>query len=360
MVERERGSSRHQCPLFRDTVQHAEQAKGFPEGSFRVMRRWMETLLLTQGDLRRILSLEDAIRAVERAFAAHGRGEVVMPAKVYLELSHHEGDFRAMPAYLDGAAGVKWVNSHPHNPATHRLPTVMGLFVLSDPATALPLAVMDASLLTAVRTGAASVVATKHLARRGARSLGVIGCGVQARWALLAHRVLFGEAMDVLAADISRQAAERFAAEHGGRAVSLQEAAAADVIVVATPSRSPVVRDAWVRDGAHVNALGADAPGKQEIDPALLRRARLYVDDRHQAFESGEVNVPLRTGALQEGQVLGTLGAVVAGRAEGRRSEGEVTLFDSTGLAVQDVAVARAFYDAARDAGVGSRIDFFR
>ncbi len=329
-------------------------------GAFRDIRKGMETLLLTQGDLRRVLSLEDALRAVERAFAAHGRGEVVMPPKVYLDLEHHGGDFRAMPAYLEGAAGVKWVNSHPHNPATHRLPTVMGLYVLSDPSTALPLAVMDATLLTAVRTGAAAAVATKHLARRGAASLGFIGCGVQARWALEAHRILFGEGVQVLASDISREAAERFAAEQGGRAVSLQEAAGADVLVVATPSRQPVVRDEWVAAGAHVNALGADAPGKQELDPALLRRARLFVDDHHQASESGEVNVPLRTGDLQPSDVQGTLGQVVAGRCLGRQNEQEVTVFDSTGLAVQDVAVARAFYDAARDAGVGTRIDFFR
>ncbi len=320
----------------------------------------METLLLTQGDLHRVLSLNDVLRAVEQAFAAHGRGEAVMPPKVYLELAHHEGDFRAMPAYLRGAAGVKWVNSHPNNPTAHRLPTVMGLYVLSDPATALPLAVMDATLLTAVRTGAAAAVATKYLARRGARSIGFVGCGVQARWALRAHREVFGDGMQVLAADISRQAAERLVGELGGEAVSLEAAAEADVVIVATPSRRPVVRRQWVRPGAHLNALGADAPGKQELEPALLRDGRLFVDDRYQAFESGEVNVPLREGSLRREQVAGTLGEVIAGRVDGRTDEAQITIFDSTGLAVQDVAVARALYEAARDAGVGQRIDFFK
>ena len=140
----------------------------------------MKTRILTGSQVSEVLGMDLAVAAVERAFAAHGRGEALMPPKVYLPLEKYGGDFRAMPAYLDGSAGVKWVNSHPGNPKRHGLPAVMGMYILSDPSTAEPLAVMDGTLLTAFRTGAASAVASKHLARKASRTLGIIGCGAQA------------------------------------------------------------------------------------------------------------------------------------------------------------------------------------
>jgi alanine dehydrogenase len=319
----------------------------------------MDTLLLTQQDVRRVADMDMAIGACEHAFAAHGRGETKMPPKVYLALEHHEGDFRAMPAYMEGAAGVKWVNSHPENPHRHNLPAVMGLYILSDPATALPLAIMDATLLTSLRTGAAAGVASKYLAKPSPATVGFIGCGVQARYLLDAHRAVYGDGFRVLAADVSRDAAERFADGAGGRAVSMEEAAAADVLCTTTPSRTPLVQRAWVRDGAHINAMGADAPGKQELDPRILRDGRLFVDDVPQASESGEVNVPLHRGEISADDIAGSLGEVVAGRLTGRRSPDEITVFDSTGMALQDVAMARRIYEAARDQGVGTTTRFF-
>jgi ornithine cyclodeaminase/alanine dehydrogenase len=303
--------------------------------------------------------MEAAVKAVEQAFAAHGRGDIVMPPKVYLPLTHHDGDFRAMPAYLAGAAGVKWVSAYPNNPSKHRLPAVIGLFILSDPSNALPLAVMDGTLLTAIRTGAASAVASKHLSRKSPKTIGFIGCGVQSRYVLEAHRVVFGTDLVARVADIARDAAERFAAESGGEAVSVEEAAACDIVCTTTPSRQPIVSASWLSPSAHINAIGADAPGKQELDPAILKRARVFVDDVHQASESGEINVPLRAGEIREADIAGTLGEIVAGRLRGRRSVGW-TVFDSTGLAIQDVAVARVIYETARDRGLGGTIDFSR
>ncbi|MFW6050461.1 MAG: ornithine cyclodeaminase family protein [Myxococcota bacterium] len=318
----------------------------------------MDTLLLTQHDVRRVITTDLALAAVEHAFACHGRGEVQMPPKVYLDLSHHHGDFRAMPAYLDGAAGVKWIASHPENPHRHNLPAVIGLYVLSDPATALPLAVMDANLLTSYRTGAAAAVASKHLARSEPETVAFIGCGVQARHILDAHRRIFGEGFTALMADISRQAAEQFAEEVGGRAVSVEEAAGADVVCTATPSRAPLIRREWIRQGAHVNAMGADGPGKQELDPQILRDARLFADDLEQAAESGEINVPFAQGELSRQDVAGTLGEVISGYKEGRQEPAQITLFDSTGLAVQDLALVRRIYEQARDGNVGTAIRF--
>lgn len=315
-----------------------------------------KTLLLSKSDVGALLTMEATITAVEAAFLAHGRGETQMPPKVYLALDAFDGDLRAMPAYVAGAAGVKWVNSHPHNPERHGLPAVMGLYILSDPATAFPLAIMDATLITAMRTGAAAAIASKHLARPGARTLGLVGCGVQARYLLDAHRATFGSTLEVLAADVSVEASERFARESGGRAVSIEEASGCDIVCTATPCRAPVVSRAWVRPGAHLNAMGADAHGKQELDPAILRDGRVVIDDWAQATESGEVNVPLHEGTLSRDAIHATLGEVIAGKRPGRE-HADITVFDSTGLAVQDAAVARVVYAAARERGAGAAFD---
>jgi ornithine cyclodeaminase/alanine dehydrogenase len=318
----------------------------------------MPTRILTRADVARLVTMELALAAVEKAFLAHGRGEARMPVKVYLPVPEHAGDFRAMPAYLDGAAGVKWVNSHPENPARHGLPSVMGVYILSDPATARPLAVMDATLLTAYRTGAAAGVATRHLSARPPRSLGFVGCGVQARFLRDAHLALH-PALEMVMADASAAAAERFAAESGGRVGTVREAAGCDVVCTSTPSRAPVVEAGWVRPGAHVNAMGADAPGKQELAAEILIAGRVFVDDLEQASESGEVNVPLHDGRLRRDQIAGTLGQVIAGRLPARPPGAEelVTVFDSTGLAVQDVALARVLLDAALERGVGQDVN---
>jgi ornithine cyclodeaminase/alanine dehydrogenase len=314
------------------------------------------TRILTRADVEALLDMADAVRAVEGAFEAHGRGDAQMPPKVYLDLPEHDGDFRAMPSAMAGAAGVKWVNSHPKNPERHGLPSVMGVYVLSDPATAKPLAIMDATWITAVRTGAAAAVASKHLAREGAETVGFVGCGVQARTMLAAHRVFF-DGLEVVGADVSAEAAEAFAREVGGRAGSLEEACACDLVCTSTPVRTPVVKRAWLRDGAHVNAMGADGPGKQELEASILTDARVLIDDWEQATHSGEVNVPLHDGALRRDGIAGTLGEVLAGTLTGRESEAQITVFDSTGLALQDLAVARALYEAAEAKDAGQKLD---
>jgi ornithine cyclodeaminase/alanine dehydrogenase len=259
-----------------------------------------------------------------------------------------------MPAYMNGAAGVKWVNSHPRNPERFDLPSVMGVYILSDPASAAPLAIMDATLLTAWRTGAAGAVASKYLAVQKPRTLGFVGCGVQARVLLDAHRVLY-EGLELRMADRDASAAERFAIEAQGVAVTTEEAAACDIVCTTTPARSPVVLRSWVSEGTHINAMGADAPGKHELDSKLLSDAKVVIDDEHQAHGSGEVNVPLSNGSYSADQIFGTLGEIVAGTKVGRTGD-EITIFDSTGLAIQDVAVARVIYERAKGRGVGLEV----
>jgi ornithine cyclodeaminase/alanine dehydrogenase len=318
----------------------------------------MQTLILSSADVERVLTMEAALPAVERAFAAHGRGETLMPPKLYLPLPRHGGDFRAMPAAMDAWAGVKWVNMHPQNPAKHRLPAVMGVYILSDPETAFPLAVMDATRLTAFRTGAAAAVASKHLAVKVPATIGFVGCGVQARAMLRAHRVIF-PGLRVIAFDADPAAAQRFAAESGGHVAAIDQAGSCDIICTSTPSRAPVVFRSYVGISTHLNAMGADAPGKQELEPRLLEDAVVVVDDLAQAGESGEVNVPIHAGAYDRARIHGTLGEVVAGLKPGRQGT-EITVFDSTGLAVQDLALASVVFEAARRAGLGLPVELIR
>jgi len=314
------------------------------------------TLILTRQDVESLTDMSAVIAAVEAAFVAHAEGRARMPPKVYLELPEYFGDFRAMPSFMEGAAGVKWVNSHPQNPNRHALPAVMGLFVLSDPETALPLAVMDATWLTAVRTGAAAAIASRALARKGARSIGFVGSGVQARTMAMAHRVTHPDIVDLVFADLRDEAARALVARFGGRVGTVAEAAACDIVCTSTPGAAPVVARNMVSPGAHINAMGADAEGKQELESGLTASARIVVDDPAQAHHSGEVNVPLHDGALALDAIAGGLGDVLLGRVKGRLDAGDITLFDSTGLAVQDLAVARMVLARARELGVGTAL----
>jgi alanine dehydrogenase len=287
------------------------------------------------------LDYEGVNRAVEAVFREHARGHVQMPPKVYITFEH--GDFRTMPAYVPalGMAGVKVVNVHPGNPAAG-LPTVMALTVILDVETGVPKAVINATRLTDMRTGAAGAVAAKYLAPKKEVVLGVIGSGRQAEAQVEAiSRELVITEIRVFSREEKK--AEAFAARFknlSATATTLEKACDADVLVTTTPSRKPIVMHEWVRDGTHINAIGADAPGKEELDPLILKRAQVFVDDRPQAIHSGEINVPITKGLFHAHDIAGTLGEVVVG-VKGRRRPDEVTVFDSTGLAIQDLAIAQ-------------------
>jgi ornithine cyclodeaminase/alanine dehydrogenase len=247
------------------------------------------------------------------------------------------------------------VNVHAQNRKRYGLPTVMAVYVLSDPANAFPLAVMDGTLLTALRTGAAGAVASKHLAHSTPKTISFIGCGAQAYTLHGAHHVVF-DGFESLAHDRNATTAQRFANRVGARVVRLEEAAGADIVCTATPSRTPLLEAQWIRPGTHINAIGADAPGKRELSTETLKGAAVYIDDIHQAAASGEINVPLAEGDFTLDDVAGTLGEVVAGTLP-KPGGDTTTVFDSTGLAVQDVSLARAIYDAARSRSVGHEVD---
>jgi alanine dehydrogenase len=324
----------------------------------------METLLLDPDDVAENAYLPEVIVAVEEAFAAYQRGDVQMPAKSYIDLPQYEGDFRSMPAYMRAddweAAAIKWVNSHRDNPEKHGLPAVIGTVIYSDPATAFPLSIMDGTTLTRKRTGAAAAVATDHLAVADASSLGIVGAGVQSYTQLEA----IGEVRDietVVVADRREAAVERFVDRFGDdfdvRGGTIAEAAACDVCSTVTPVESPIVPADAVGEHTHVNAMGADAPGKHELADDLLTAADIVIDDYEQCTHSGEINVPWSQGLLSDADLYGELGEVVTDELPGRDEPGGpegVTVFDSTGLAIQDVAAAHVVYEHANERDNGT------
>ena len=257
-----------------------------------------------------------------------------MPAKVYLTNEPH-GDFRAMPASGNGIAILKWVTSFPSNRAKG-LPVVVGVILVSDAITGEWLALVDGTAVTALRTGAAASVATEALAREGTATVGLIGCGLHGAWA---GRCLaaagFGEG---ICADVDEAAAARVADELGWRTGTAAAALEADVVTLVTPGHDAVVSSRHLREGTHINALGADGPGKAEIDPDAVAACRLFCDEWAQASHGGELTGAVERGLITRSDVT-DLGAVLVGAAAGRRSAEETTLFDSTGLAIQDLAL---------------------
>jgi len=323
----------------------------------------MQTLVLTSTDVEACAAMDDVIPAVESAFAAYARGDAQMPAKSYIDLRQYNGDFRSMPAYMDAgdwdAAGVKWVNVHPDNPDEHDLPTVMGTMVYSDPETAFPLAIMDGTTLTMKRTGAAAAVATDHLAVADATSLGIVGAGVQS-YSQLEAIAAVRDIETVVIADQDEAAVEAFidafADRFDIRAGDLDAAASCDVLSTVTPVRDPIITREMVSDHTHINAIGADAAGKHELDDDILLGAKLTIDDHAQTTHSGEINVPYSAGTLTDEDIYADLGRIVIGEKPGRTEEGGVTVFDSTGLAIQDIAAARVAYEGAKTQERGTAI----
>ncbi len=320
----------------------------------------MRTYLIPQSDVSRVLSMQQAVAAVEAAFRAYGEGKVQMPPKSYLLFE--KGDLRVMPSYEPdlGLAAVKNVNVHPGNTA---LPSVMATISLFDPETGYPLAIMDGTLVTAMRTGAAGGVAAKYLARADSRVVCLVGAGRQAQTQLAALMVTVPTIERALFCDVNRERAEELArqsaARHGIEAAAcpLDDAlAVADIVVTVTPVRKPIVMRDQVRPGTHINAIGADAPGKQELDAAIIRSARVVIDEWEQASHGGEINVPVSQGLFGRDDLHGELGQVVCGRTPGRQSDDDITVFDSTGLAIQDLACAALVYRAVMADGAAARL----
>jgi alanine dehydrogenase len=327
----------------------------------------MKTLIFTRKDVEKVLTPSLAIRTVEKAFKAYGLGEADMPAKSYLYFK--KGDLRSMPAYIHGQglniAGIKSVTVHPEN-AIYDLPTVIAVIILADPQNGFPLAILDGTYLTSIRTGAAGAVAAKLLSRKNSRIAGFVGCGTQARSQLAcilevrklkAVKIWQYNAEDEIAPRFRNWVKKRYKLDAMISPVIDEVTTNVDILVTTTPSRRPLVNK--VSAGTHINAIGADAEGKEEINPKILKQAKLVIDDWAQASHSGEINVPVRKRQLTKKDIYAGLGDIVAGKEKGRTKDEEITLFDSTGLAIQDVSCAYTVYQALKDKTGIKQIELF-
>jgi alanine dehydrogenase len=327
----------------------------------------LETLLLTDEQVKQLLSISEVMGAVELAFKQKGLGRVQMPAKVYLTYDKYNGDLRTMPSYLEelDISAVKIVNIHPDNPSKNKLPTLMAVIVLIDPSRGFPLAIMGGTTLTDLRTGAAGGIAAKFLARKNSKVVGFVGAGAQARTQLMALFEVYKNLEEVRIWSRHPQTESAFLTDaekeygHACKFVLEQNVKdaveGADIVVTTTPSKVPLVLDDMITPGMHINCIGADSFRKEELDPMVLKRAKTVIDDWAQASHCGEINVPLllRDKVITRDDVWAEIGEIAAGLKAGRVSDDEITVFTSTGLAVQDAVTAKIAYDKAIKRGIG-------
>jgi alanine dehydrogenase len=302
-----------------------------------------ELLVFPQDIVLQAIDPAEAIERVRDGFVEYAGSEWQMPPKVYLDASPN-GDFRAMPAKGAGIAILKWVTSFPRNPQAG-LPVVMGVICVSSVADGEPLALVDVRAVTALRTGAVAAVAAQELAREDAGTVGIVGCGLHGTWA--ARCLAAAEYGPGICFDPDPEAAGALAGELGWEAGTREDALGGDVVTCVTPGNEPVVRRDDLRPGMHLNMLGADGPGKAEAEPEAVAACQLFCDEWEQASHGGELTAAVEAGLVSRDDVA-ELGAVLTGSHPGRSAPDGVTLFDSTGLAIQDLALCLALIEAHR------------
>ncbi|MFT5170424.1 MAG: alanine dehydrogenase [Candidatus Marinamargulisbacteria bacterium] len=323
-------------------------------------------LLINGEEVSRLCSMKECVKVVEQVFIEYAKGQARMPEKIYLDVPEYTGDFRAMPAFSQSlkTAGVKWVNSHTNN-RSKNLPAVMALMILNDPETGRPLAIIDGTTLTNLRTGAAGGVAVKHLAAEEATHAAFIGAGKQAVYqalGILAVRpieiitVMDPSADSVVA--FKSALSSHFEGEIKVYSSSDDCVSGADIITTTTPSKQPILFKSCLKSGAHINAIGADAPGKQELQSDILIDSFIVVDDIKQACHSGELNLAIRNGLIEESDIDTTLPDLVVGLSKKKKRHDQISIFDSTGLAIQDLATGDFVYRAAKASGAGKGFVF--
>lgn len=323
------------------------------------------TLILNRSEVMSVLDMKDCIGIVEKAFGELSNGTAVLPLRI--AITPPEGLAVYMPAYLKDmqALACKVVSVYKNNPLKHDLPTTIGKVLLQDPETGDVVCIMDGGYLTAVRTGAASGVATKYLARndRG-QTCAIFGAGVQAKmqlWAMTSVRDL----AKAYVYDISEEATDKFISEMGPkldleivRAGSPDDALEADLICTATSSATPVFNGSKVKEGAHINGIGSHTPNARELDTEIVKRSKFVGDSREACFkEAGDLIIPLKEGSIPESHFHAELGDLITGKKEGRTDDKEITLFKSNGIAIQDAATAKLVYEKAVKAGIGVRVE---
>ncbi len=323
--------------------------------------RTMKTLIVSRDEMKGLVTMSEVVGLVEQAFRAHGQGNYIMDPKFHIIIPKYGGEWEAMPSYLGEpeSAACKWVAIRDKNREKYGLSTVISTIVYTDPETGFPLLICDGTYHTNMRTGASGAVSAKWLARKNSKSIGLVGAGGVAVGAIRSMACV-GNYQDVKVWSRQKKNADAFVDkmrkefEYDMMAVdSVKDAVDADIVITSTLAMSPVVKDEWIREGTHIAALGADMEGKQELEAKLLKRSRIFMDDRGQCVRDGEINVPLRKGELKIEDVVGTIGEVITGKKKGRITDRDITIFDSTGIALQDAAVITLEYKRALEKGVG-------
>ena len=322
------------------------------------------TLILRRQDVEEHLNMEVTMAAVEQAFVDHGNGRTQMPDRPVLDFTQYHGMLGVMPGYLErlGAAGVKVISHHEDN---HQkgLPESMGLIIYNDPATGMPLAIMDCAYITKMRTGAATGVSVKYLAKANAKVMGIIGTGALASAQIEAINYVCNLTM-VKAYDINPAATANLLLQIADLGPEIQvvdspreACTGVDILVTCTTARSPFVRAEWVKAGMHIVSVGADMPHRRELSTGVYARADKWITDiPNQALVTGEVTDAIAQGVISEDAIHATLGEIVAGKRSGRKDEAEVTIFKSTGMAIQDMATAKKVYELAQEKGIGLEV----
>ncbi len=314
------------------------------------------TILITAKEVQSVLTYPLSLKTVEAAFKAFGQGKAYQPPKSYLTFK--DGDLRSMPAYINtprmNIAGIKAVNVHPNNHKKFGLPTVMATILLIDPKSGFNVAVLDGTLITNMRTGASGGVATKYLSRKESKIMALIGAGAQAR-TQLEHILLIRRLKEIRVHSRSEKSMSNFCMEMSKEYPKVRfipepdgkkACRGVDIITTTTTARKPILKRSWIDPGTHINGIGADAAGKQELELALTKSCKITIDEWQQASHSGEINVPVTKGKLKKRDIYAELGEIVAGTKMGRTSDDDITLFDSTGLAIQDISTAYVVYQA--------------
>jgi ornithine cyclodeaminase/alanine dehydrogenase len=323
------------------------------------------TLILNKADVASVLDMKDCMGAVEQAFAELSGGTAILPLRI--GITPPDGLSLYMPAYLKKmeALACKVVTVYKNNPSKHNLPTTIGKVLLQDPATGDVICIMNGGYLTAVRTGAASGVATKYLARKdNGQVAGIAGAGVQAKmqlWAVCEARNI----SKALVYDVSDAAADAFIAEMGlklnleiSKVKKAEGLFQADIICTATSSPSPLFDGNEIREGTHINGIGSHTPTARELDSAIVKRSKFVGDSREACFkEAGDLIIPVNAGEIPESHFYAELGEIITGRKQGRVNDKEITLFKSNGLAIQDAATALLVYKKAIVAGIGIQVE---
>ena len=322
------------------------------------------TLILNRNDVMSVLKMKDCIDVVEKAFTELANGTAVLPLRT--NITPPDGLSLYMPAYLKEmkALACKIVTVYKNNPKNYNLPVVIGKVMLQDPETGDVICIMDGGYLTAVRTGAASGVATKYIAREGdGQVAGIFGTGVQAQMQLLAVAEV-RKLSKALIYDISKEAALKFINDLQEKVdfeiinvLSPDEVLEADIICTATSSPTPIFNGRKVKEGTHINGIGSHTPNARELDSDIILRSKFIGDSKEGCFsEAGDIMIPLKEGIIDENHFFAELGDVITGKKEGRANDTEITIFKSNGLAIQDTATAKLIYDRAVEAGVGTEV----